>query len=284
MCCAAVGRSAAAPARGAANRCRPRGPVALAVVFAIVSAGCAGLRRPTPVVPPVRLPTAGELEEVLASRRETVRSLRALSRLRYRDAHESTSFRQALIVARPDRLRVEATSLFGAVFVLTADDGALAAYQDNTVYRGQASPENLRRYIHVGLPVSELVDIVLGTPPPRQGRHAQVSFDLQAGAVRLWQDVGHGALLVWFSEAELPVAAEERGVDGRVQWRATFGDYEQCNGYPVATRIGLELPRGQRSLEMTLEDVDLNPVLDRSVFALRTPPGSKVVSLDAVAD
>jgi outer membrane biogenesis lipoprotein LolB len=258
--------------------------VVLAVVLAIVSAGCAGVRRPTPSVPSGRLPTAAELETVLASRRETVRSLRALSRLRYRDAHQSTSFRQALIVARPDRLRVEATSLFGAVFALTADDGALTAYQDNTVYRGQASPENLRRYIHVGLPVRELVDIVLGTPPQRQGRHAQVSFDPQAGAVRLWQDVGHGALLVWFSEAELPVAAEERGVDGQVQWRATFGDYEERNGCPVATRIGLELPPGQRSLQMTLEDVDLNPVLDRSAFALQTPPGSKVVSLDAIAD
>jgi len=132
--------------------------------------------------------------------------------------------------------------------------------------------------------VSELVDIVLGTPPPRQGQHAQVSFDPQVGAVRLWQDLAHGALLVWFSEADLPVAAEERGVDGQPQWRATFGDYAQRDGCPVATRIGLELPLSQRSLQITLEDVDLNPVLERSVFALQTPPGSKVVSLDSMAD
>ncbi|MBP1686172.1 MAG: hypothetical protein H6Q33_2315 [Deltaproteobacteria bacterium] len=256
----------------------------LAVALGIVSAGCASLRRPSTPLPPARLPSAAELETVLANRRETVRSLRALSRLRYRDADQSTSARQVLIVARPDRLRVEVTSLFGAVFVLTADDGALTAYKDNTFYRGEASPENLRRYIHIGLPVRELVDIVLGTPPPRLGRHSAVSFDPQAGAVRLWQDLAHGALLVWFSEADLPVAAEERGVDGQPQWRATFGDYEQRNGCPVATRIGLEVPLAHRSLQMTLEDVDLNPVLDRSVFALQTPPGSKVVSLDAIAD
>lgn len=230
------------------------------------------------------LPSAVQLETVLATRREAVRSLRALAHLRYRDVNESNSSRQAIIVARPDRLRVEVMSLFGSVFVLTADQGALAAYKDNTVYRGEASPENLQRYIRVGLPVNELVDIVLGTPPPRQGQHAQVSFDPQVGAVRLWQDLAHGALVVWFSDAELPVAAEERGVDGQTQWRATFDAYEQRDGCPVATRVGIELPQWHRSLQMTLEDVDLNPVLDRSVFALQTPPGSKVVSLDSIAD
>ncbi|MFN8628364.1 MAG: lipoprotein insertase outer membrane protein LolB [Candidatus Binatia bacterium] len=256
----------------------------LAVTLGIVGTGCAARRPAGAPPPPARLPSAAQLEEVLASRREAVHSLRALSRLRYRDADQSTSSRQALIVARPDRLRVEVTSLFGAVFVLTADDGALSAFRDNTVYRGQASPENVQRYIHMGLPVSELVDLVLGTPPVRQGRHAQVAFDPQAGAVRLWQDLAHGALLVWFSAADLPVAAEERGVDGQAHWHATFGGYEQRNGYAVATRIGLEMPLAHQSLQMTLEDVDLNPVLDRSVFALQTPPGSKVVSLDAIAD
>ncbi len=280
-CCAA--RALAPAAASARFNAYPR-RMLLAFALGVLSAGCAAMRRPGAPLPPARLPSATELETVLATRREAVRSLRALTRLRYRDVEESTSSRQALIVARPDRLRVEVTSLFGSVFVLTADEGALTAYKDNTVYRGEASPENLRRYIHVGLPVSELVDIVLGTPPPRQGRQAQVSFDPQAGAVRLWQDLGHGALVVWFSEAELPVAAEERAADGQPLWRATFGDYEQRDGCPVATQIGLELPLGHRSLQMTLEDVDLNPVLDRSVFALQTPPGSKVVSLDSIAD
>ncbi|MFI5395700.1 MAG: lipoprotein insertase outer membrane protein LolB [Candidatus Binatia bacterium] len=256
------------------------------VTLAIVCAGCAAVRRGGAPLPPSALPAAAQLEAVLTTRREAVRSLRALAQVHYRDPEESNSSREAIVVARPDRLRVEVMSLFGAVFVLTADDGALTAYarQENTVYRGQASPENLWRYVRLSLPVNELVDIVLGTPPVRQRQRAQVSFDAQAGAVRLWQDLAHGALIVWFSESELPMAAEERGADGQPEWHATFGEYEEQNGFPVATRIGLELPMWHRWLEMKLEDVDLNPALDGSVFALQTPPGSKVVTLDPVAD
>jgi outer membrane lipoprotein-sorting protein len=264
----------------------PARAAVLALALAIVCSGCAAVRRRTAPPPPGALPSAAQLDAALTARREAVRSLRALAHLHYRDPEESNSSREAIVVARPDRLRVEVMSLFGAVFVLTADGGALTAYarQENTVYRGRTSPENLWRYVRLSLPVNELVDIVLGTPPLRQRQQAQVSFDAQAGAICLWQDLAPGALVVWFSESELPLAAEERGADGQPKWHATFGEYEEQNGFPVATRIGLDLPMWHRSLEMKLEDVDLNPALDRSVFALQTPPGSRVVTLDAVAD
>lgn len=259
---------------------------ALTLALGFICAGCAAVRRPLAVAPPQVLPSAAQLQAALASRRDAVHSLRALARIRYRDPEGSRSARQAIIAARPDRVRIEVTSFVGSIFVLTADDGALSAWarQENTVYRGQASPENLWRYIHVELPVSELVDIVLGTPPPRPGTQAEVSFDPQAGAVRLWQRLAAGTLVVWFSESALPVAAEERGADGEPLWRATFAEYRDLDGFPMATRIGLEAPIWHRALEMDLDSIDLNPELDRSVFALRTPPGSKVVTLDPVAD
>jgi hypothetical protein len=190
------------------------------------------------------------------------------------------------VVARPDRLRVEVLSLFGSVFVLTASDGTLAAYapQEHTFYRGDASPENLWRYVRLGLPVGDLVDIVLGAPPARAGDEAQVTFDTPSGEIRLRQALPDGAQIVSFSPAQLPVAAEEQAADGHAQWHASFGGYEDHNGLALATRIALELPEWQRSLEIALEGVDVNPTLDPTVFALQTPPGSKVVDLDRVAD
>ena len=260
---------------------------ALALGVAIAAGGCAVVRPPVRMVAPAKLPSVAELQAALAKRREAVHSLRALAHMRYRDAEGSHSARQALVAARPDRVRVEVmTSFLGSVFVLTADDGILTAWnrQENTVYRGHASPENLWRYIHVDLPVTELVDIVLGTPPLRPGPYTQVAFDPQLGAVRLWQQLSTGALVVWFSESELPVAVEERGIDGQPLWRATFGEYSDVSGFQVATRIGLEAPMWHRSLEMNLNSIDVNPELDGSVFTLRIPPGSKLVNLEPVAD
>ena len=235
---------------------------------------------------PATLPTAAELQNTLAARRASLRSLRALARIRYREADDSTSSREALVVARPDRLRIEVLSVFGSMFVLTADNGRLTAYarQENTVYRGQASAQNLWRYARVALPVNDLVDLVLGTPPARHAQRTYVSFDRDTGRVGLWQDLDAGAQLAWFSDTGLPLAAEESDANGRPKWRATFSEYQSHGALPVSTHITLDVPRWKRSLEIALEDVDVNPSLDASIFALQIPPGSKVVDLDGVVD
>jgi len=247
--------------------------------------GCTATRPVTPHAPPALLPSAAELEATLAARREAVHSLRALARLRYRDTEQSLSSREALVVARPDRVRVEVLSVFGSVFLLVTDSGQMTAYarDENTVYRGQASPQNLQRYVRLGLPVDELVDIVLGTPPPRDGR-AQVSFDDAAGAIRLRRSLDQGAQTVWFSETSLPVASEEVGADGAAHWRATFAQYEDHAGVAIATHIGLDLPSWSQSMEIALQDVEVNPTLDGSAFSFQAPSGSKVVNLRPLPD
>jgi hypothetical protein len=235
---------------------------------------------------PSALPSAADLEAQLAVRRAAVHSLRALAHLRYREPEESGTSRQAIIVARPDRLRVEVLSVLGAVFVVTTNQGAITAYarQEDTVYRGAASPANLERYARVGLPVGDLIDIVLATPAPHSAEHDRVSFDTTIGAVRLVRTLADRQQSVWFSLPSTPVAAEERGDDGHLDWHATFGGYEDHGGVPIATQVNIELPRWARSLELVLSDVDVNPSLDNSVFAFQTPPGSKEVNLESIAD
>src|SRR5262249_29976826 len=153
-----------------------------------------------------------------------------------------------------DRIRIEVLSVFGSVFVLTAEDGMLTAYarQEDTVYRGHASPENLWRYARLWLPVTDLVDLVLGTPPLRPARRApQVAFDATTGALRLWQDLEPGAQVAWFSEAGLPLAVEERGSDGQPLWHASFSQFENHAGVSLATRVGLDVPAWSRTIDLT---------------------------------
>ena len=257
-----------------------------ALLVAMVLCVACAARRPAvpPSAPPV-LPSAAALEAALANRRQGLRTLRALARVRYRDADGSNSSRQAVIAARPDRLRIEVLSVFGSPFVLAVNDGALVAYarQENTVYRGHASAENLWRYVRLGLPIDELIDIVLATPRLRAARQAEVAFDVGLGAVRLTADSPRGVQVVWFSET-LPIAAEQRGPEGGTMWRATFGGYEDRGGMKVASRLRLELPGRGRSVEMELEDIDVNPTVDEKIFAVQTPPGSRVVDLDPIVN
>lgn len=251
------------------------------VVLGLLLAGCAAKRPAPPDTVPASLPSPAALESALQGRRDALHSIRALARLRYRDAHEASTSREAIVVARPDRLRVEVLSLFGALFVIAANNGHMTAYSrgENTVYRGEASPENMWHYARIGMPVRDLVDIVLGTPPRSSDRFGTVSYDAGRRAVMLTRTAGDGKLTVWF-QSNLPVAAQQSDAWGEVLWQAAFSDYRDNEGLAVATRIHLEVPAWDRSVDIELTDIDVNPALEDSIFELPTPPGARVVNLD----
>ncbi len=256
------------------------GTVLAAFCFA---AACATRRPTTEFRAPDALPEAAQLDASLESRRDAVHSIRALAKLRYRDPESANTSREAIAVARPDRLRVEVLSFFGAVFVLTTDRGRFTAYatREETVYRGEASPENMWSYARIGLPVVDLVDLILGTPPRRKADWAQVSWDPERGWIELTQEFSNGSeQVVWFL-GNLPAASEFRDPYGEVQWHATFSGYETHDNVLIATRIRLEVPSRDRSVEIELNDVDVNPTLEASTFSLDVPDGVRVVEIES---
>ncbi|MBI3784529.1 MAG: DUF4292 domain-containing protein [Deltaproteobacteria bacterium] len=256
------------------------------IVSVVVFSGCATLRPATPAPVSGELPSPTELEAVLRQRYEALQGLRGLAHLRYSDPTESSSSRQAIVVQRPDHVRIEVLSLFGTAFLLVADGSLITAYvpDERTVYRGPATPENLWRYTRLWLPVKKLVDIVLATPTASADAASSVAFDAAAAAVSLRSQTPDGTQSVWFTAGRQLVAAEERDSHGGVRWLAHYSKYEERNGLSVPTHIVLELPRWSRSMELDLQDVDVNPAIDGAMFALQPPPGSKVVELQSEVD
>ncbi|MGH7789736.1 MAG: LolA family protein, partial [Candidatus Binatia bacterium] len=225
----------------------------------------------------------GAIAAALARQRTAVHSVRALAKLTYSAPEDSGSARQILIAARPDRLRMEVLSPFGALFVLTAANGTLAAWErsSSTVYRGRATADNLARYAQVDLPVATAVDLLLGTPPIAIDGTAVVSED--DGLTKLWQE--HQALVqvAWFNGALEPLRYEEQTEDGRVALRVTFDAYTNVGGRRVPSRLRVELPEAERRVEIALSETEINPELPPAVFVLQTPPGSQDVALDRAA-
>lgn len=251
---------------------------------AVALAGCAARpapRRPAPVGARV---DADAIVAADAARRAALRGLRAWARLSYESPQESRRAKQLLVAERPDRLRLEIFSPFGAVFVLAAADGALAAYDRGakTVYRGAANADNLRRYTQMDLPVAGAVDLLLGTPPIDAAEPGVVTAD--GDTIELWHGTADGgARVVWYSSALAPLRYEERDGDGRVRLRAAYDGYTAVAGVPVATQLQIELPPSQQRIAIALSDIEVNPPLGDGVFAFQTPAGSAVVDLDGGA-
>jgi len=252
--------------------------LAVGALCLVTVAGCAA--RPSPVIDTRPLPQAEGLVNALTARRASIHSLRALARLAYTAPGESRRARQVILAARPDRLRFEVLSPFGAVFVLTASDGRLAAYArgEGTVYRGMASRENFERYAAVDLPVASAVDLLLGTPPVRERGNGVVSRE--DGQIKLWQHAGDDVQARWFTTTLDLARYEQQDEQGHVLLRATYTQYADVDGIRLPTQLRLELPATQRRVDIEFREPEVNPILADALFALETPPGSKEINLD----
>jgi len=263
-----------------------RGVLAAAVCLALI-AGCTARQAaiPAPSTAELRaLPTAADLVRASTARRLAVHSVRAQARLLYTSPAESQRAKQVLLAARPDRLRLEVLSPFGAVFVMTTRDGVLTAWDrgEATVYRGEASADNLERYAHVDLPISTAVDILLGTPPIDPAADSAVAAE--GGRIRLWQEHNDRIQVTWFTPGLDPISFEEQDMHGHVLLRATFEGYTDVPGGRIPMLISLEQPTLERRIDIELRDPEVNPQLAETAFALETPPGNKEIDLDQVVN
>ncbi|HTN70969.1 MAG TPA: DUF4292 domain-containing protein, partial [Methylomirabilota bacterium] len=213
-----------------------------------VLAGCtAVIVRPVLTQAPAGRWEAGQMLDALAQRRQQFHSLRAAARVAYAGPDGKNGFDEAILIQRPDRLRLETLTMLGAILIVTVNDKEIIGYypRDGIYVRGQGSKANLLKVTKIPLELDEMTGLLLGLPPldarePAQsdgnsltfasnGRKDRVSFELNEAVPTKWQRVDG---------------------DGQVELSASFNDYIQTPAGFFPSRILIESPGQKKQLEI----------------------------------
>lgn len=226
-------------------------------------------------VRPVRETTADELLSAMAARRAAITSLRAQVRLRSGLARMWT--RQAVLVQRPDAIRIDVLSPFGLALAIGTEGRTLWAYppQQGVLYEGAASPANLQRLLGTPLAVGDLVDVFLGLPPARLPVTLPV-LERSEEAYVLTIAYRGGTQILRFALDTLELTQVEDRRDGGEPMRVTFGDYE--DGFARALDLA---GGGGVAASIAFDRVEQNAVIDAAAFA--PPRAPRVLPLERVA-
>lgn len=242
------------------------------LVLAGTLAGCPA-RHPIPS-PPLRV-SADALLGQLAARRSSITSLRARARLQSGISRIWT--RQALIVRRPDEVRIDVLSPFGLTLAVGTKDDLLWAYppSDAVRYEGAATPANVARFLGTPISINDLVDILMGLPPARRALDAPELQATADGEYRVRFPIEEGTQTLWFSGDTLALARAEEARPGGQVFSLAFADYR--DGFPH--KMSVSAPGGGNAVTLAYDGVETNTPIDPALFG--PPPAPRVLPLEA---
>jgi len=248
---------------------------AWAVAMAALALGCAA-RGPAPPVLPEPVPLAADdplLATLVAGWSEVVAATRAPSAvLQLTGPQGERRLSQDLVVARPDRIRMEIQAFLTTAAVLVADGAEYDYFESLGRYRerGPVHPQLLWQIAGVPLTIDQAVDFLLGSPPPRPGLRPAGGAVEPDGLVRVDLADGAGRLvrrLRFDTEGRL-VGGEGWSAGGQLRWRVGYDRWRDVGEQPFAHEIEFEFPGYQAAATVAFRSVALNPETPDALFEL----------------
>jgi len=257
-------------------------PFALLTLTMLLIGGCATVSPPSAPKPPVPQWESSKLIESVKQRSEQFHSLRALAQVDYTGPEGKHGFQEAVIVQRPDRLRLDTLTFLGAILIFTANDKEVIGYhpREGVFVRGQPTRENLRRYTQIPLELQEITMLLMGLPPVDAGAPWK-----QEGNTLIFSPNGRKRdVLTFESHQPVPTKWERFNDDGKVELSAQFNDYASTPAGLFPLGLIMEAPLQKKKLGIRYQEPEFNGAIPPEQFTQQIPAHVKEVPIEAVGD
>lgn len=245
--------------------------------------GCATVSPPPSAPkPPVPEWESSKLIESIKQRDEQFRSLRALAQVDYAGPEGKHGFQEAVIVQRPDRLRLDTLTFLGAILIFTANDKEIIGYhpREGVFVRAQPSKDNLRRYTQIPLELPEITMLLMGLPPVEAGE----PWKQEGNTLVLSPNGRKRDVLTFESHQPVPTKWERFNNDGKVELSAQFNDYASTPAGLFPLGLIMEAPLQKKKLGIRYQEPEFNGAIPSEQFTQQIPAHVKEVPIEAVGD
>jgi len=238
-------------------------------ILAFIAAGCATTKPPVRSQLPVPQWESSKLIESIGQRRQDFRSMRALARVNYAGPEGKHGFDEAVLVQRPDRLRLETLTFLGAILIVTANDKEIIGYhpREGALVRGRSSKENLLRLTQIPLELDEITGLLLGLPPVESSMPWR-----QEGNSLIFSPNGRiKDTLAFDSQLPVPTRWQRFNGGGVLELTALFSDYITTPAGLFPSKINVEAPLQGKKLEIRFQEPEFNAPIPADSFSQQKP-------------
>lgn len=252
------------------------------VCFAAAIAVVAGCPKRIEFGPEGRIDDPEALLRLVTEAESRVLTLRGESKVRADTPQAKGAFSMFVAAARPGLIHLEALDFFGKPQAVLSVDGerfGLYNAQDNTYYRGPASPQNVSRILPIVLPAAELVQILLGAAPRIPHESASLRLDDKCACYELTLRKGAVTQILQVAPRHHRVLTSR--IEGASAYQLAFDEHADYGKIVFPRHVALRAPEASVDLDLRYAEVTLNESPDLTLFEVQPPEDVRVVEVDA---
>lgn len=254
---------------------RPRVGAPLLLAVGLLVAACAALPELSPVSPAVLGDGGPALLARLAAEEVSLVSLRGLATVAYDGPTGRGSASQAILVALPDRARLETLSPVGTpvlILVIRGEELRVHSLLRQEFGIGRATRETLGRLTRAPVPPRPLLRLLVGLPPlPVRPDDPRFHLIPEAETLRMESVDGPFWQRLWTGPDGAAIAHGELGEASGVLLAFEFGERRLVGGAAFPFLVRIDEPGSGARLAIRYERVRLNEPVEAGVFELPRP-------------
>lgn len=233
---------------------------------------CAGPRlveRPPELAQTQQL--AAEMFRHVFERNKKISTLKASVRLRMTRAHLSRSIEQAILIKRPESLRLDSFNMLGELlYQLVYHDGDLHIVrpQDHYYRHSLDATALLREELHLDIDIRSVIQLLSGGIPLEEKQNYLAVSKQHTIILR-----GESSQLILDKESLLPQRYMAYTVGGSL-YEVSFADYRSVAGVSFPYQIFIQVSRPRVSLRVAFSHVTINERIGRDRFRPWRPGAS----------
>jgi len=264
--------------------------VILCLVFGILSGACHKAPPRVATEGGVRNAAAILVERSLKESEDRVKTLRGLAKAILTDKDEERHADVALVIVRPDHVRVDAFDNLADVWAAAGSDGSrlwLWLPQKHKLYQGSATARNMKRLADFDWELSEVTSIAAGLiPDARQAELVQIPggekgrYSFRDRPMHIWVDPKKRRPLRLVRYYLPQKDDESSAISEEVQYEVSFSDYRVVGDVEFPHKIDVTFPGRSCSLSLYYRDVEFNAEIKASLFKPEDVWQGKRVEMD----
>jgi len=249
------------------------------VTLSAVAFQCAPYARRTPS--PARELSLSDLQTQVEQNLRGLQSFRGRARLVLESPGQNFSAVATILVRVPDSILIRVEAAFGIdVGVFFADRSRFTVYspQENTVYTGAVTPENLGPFLRLNFSLDEMLEVFTGLAAlPQSSDEIQPELNREGDEYVVHWNRGNGQSTFWVDPVKGVIRRAEKGMADEPRVVESFSRFQTKKGIVFPKMIQIERPERRERLTVFYLERDANPKLRAKDFRVKLPPGAKWV-------